>query len=78
MLKYPFEVPRSDASNEYQKHMFSWRNKKNIYLIPHLICSHDFRIRMARLFKVFRYNTKPLKKRNALTFRHKNRTCTRK
>ena len=25
------------TSNEYQKHMFLWRNRKNIYLEAHLI-----------------------------------------
>ena len=29
---------RSGASNEYPQHMFSWRNKKNIYLIPTRVC----------------------------------------
>ena len=61
MLKYPFEAPRSGASYEYQNICFRREIRKNIYFIPHFICSHDFRIRMARLFKVFRYNTKPLK-----------------
>ena len=31
------ETPRCGASNEYPQHMFLWRNKKNIYLIPTLI-----------------------------------------
>ena len=31
------EVPRRGASNEYPQHMFLWRNKKNIYLLPTLI-----------------------------------------
>ena len=31
------EVPHRGASNEYPQHMFSWRNKKYIYLIPTLI-----------------------------------------
>ena len=34
---YPSEATRRGASNEYLQHMFSWRNKKNIYLIPILI-----------------------------------------
>ena len=34
---YSLEVPCRGAFNEYQQHMFSWRNKKNIYLvIPYL------------------------------------------
>ena len=28
---YSLEAPRRGASNEYPQHMFSWRNKKNIY-----------------------------------------------
>ena len=34
---YSLEVPQWGASNEYPQHMFSWRNTKNIYLIPTLI-----------------------------------------
>ena len=34
---YSLEAPRQGASNEYPQHMFSWRNKKNIYLILTLI-----------------------------------------
>ena len=34
---YSLEAPRQGASNEYPQHMFSWRNKKNIYWIPSLI-----------------------------------------
>ena len=37
---YPLEVPQQGASNEYPQHMFSWRNKKNIYLIPTLILTY--------------------------------------
>ena len=33
MLRYSLEVPHRSTSNEYQHHMFLWRNKKNIYLI---------------------------------------------
>ena len=33
MLWYLLEAPQWGASNEYPQHMFSWRNKKNIYLI---------------------------------------------
>ena len=34
MLWYSLEAPRQGASNEYQQHMFSWKNKKNIMWIP--------------------------------------------
>ena len=37
MLWYSLEAPRRGASNEYPQHIFSWRNNKNIYLIPTLI-----------------------------------------
>ena len=37
MLWYSLEAPRRGASNEYPQHMFSSRNKKNIYQIPTLI-----------------------------------------
>ena len=37
---YSLEAPRRGASNEYPKHMFSSRNKKNIFWIPPLICSY--------------------------------------
>ena len=37
MVWYSLEAPHRGASNEYQQHMFSWRNKKNINLIPTLI-----------------------------------------
>ena len=30
MLWYSLEAPRWGASNEYPRHMFSWRNKKDI------------------------------------------------
>ena len=40
MLWYSFEVPHLGTSNEYPQHMFSWRNKKNIYVTPHLIWSN--------------------------------------
>ena len=36
MLWYSLEAPHRGASNEYTQHVFLWRNKKNIYLIPHL------------------------------------------
>ena len=42
MLWYTLEAPRRGASNEYPQHMFSWRNKKKIMLIPPLICSYPF------------------------------------
>ena len=35
--RYSLEVPCRGASDEYPQHMFSWSNKKNIYLIPTLI-----------------------------------------
>ena len=35
--EYSIEAPHQDASIEYPQHTFSWRNKKNIYLIPTLI-----------------------------------------
>ena len=28
---YSLEAPRRGASNEYPQHMFSWKNKKNVY-----------------------------------------------
>ena len=31
---YSYEAPHWGASYEYPQHMFSWRNKKNIYSIP--------------------------------------------
>ena len=34
LLWYSLEVPHWGTSNEYLQHMFSWRNWKNIYLIP--------------------------------------------
>ena len=36
-LWYSLEAPQQGTSNEYPDHMFSWRSKKNIYLIPTLI-----------------------------------------
>ena len=33
MMWYSLEVPHRGTSNEYQQHMFSWRNKKNIVWI---------------------------------------------
>ena len=41
MLWYSLEVPHQDTSNEYPQHMFLWRNKKNIFLIPCFIQSYD-------------------------------------
>ena len=35
MLCYSLDVSCQDASNEYLQRIFSWRNEKNIYLIPH-------------------------------------------
>ena len=34
---YSLEARHKGASNEYPQHMFTWRNKKNIFLIPTLI-----------------------------------------
>ena len=34
ILWYSVEAPQQGASTEYPQHMFSWRNTKNIYLIP--------------------------------------------
>ena len=39
---YSLEVPHRGTSNECPQHMFSWRNKKNIYLIPTLILTYVF------------------------------------
>ena len=41
MLWYSLEVPHWGTSNEYPQHMFLWRNKKNIFLIPPQIWSYD-------------------------------------
>ena len=32
VVEKPLEVHQWDSSNEYPQHMFSWRNKENIYL----------------------------------------------
>ena len=40
MLLYSLKASRWDAFNEYQQHMFSWRNKKNIMWILPLILSY--------------------------------------
>ena len=37
---YSLEAPYWDTSNEYPQHMPSWRNKKNIYMIPPFIWSY--------------------------------------
>ena len=37
MLGYSLEAPRRGASNEYPQHMFLWRNKRTIFLLPPLI-----------------------------------------
>ena len=37
---YSLEAPCRGASNEYPQYMFLWRNKKDIMLIPPLICSY--------------------------------------
>ena len=44
MLWYSLEVPRQGTSNEYPQHMFSWRIKENIHMIPpppHSLSSRD-------------------------------------
>ena len=38
---YSLEVPRQGTSKEYLQHMFLWRNKKNISLIPTLIYTYE-------------------------------------
>ena len=40
MLWYSLEVPNWGTSNEYPQHMFSWRNKKNIYVATPIIWSY--------------------------------------
>ena len=42
MLWYSLEVARQGASDEYPQHMFSSRNKKNIYLITTLIKTYMY------------------------------------
>ena len=37
ILSYSLEVPHRGTSNEYPQHVFLWRNKKIINLIPTLI-----------------------------------------
>ena len=39
---YSLKAPGRGASNEYPQHVFSWRNKKNTYLIPTLIKTYDY------------------------------------
>ena len=39
---YSFEAPQRGASNEYPQHMFSLRNKINIYMTSILIWSSDY------------------------------------
>ena len=36
-FRYPIEASCQDTSNEYPQHIFSWRDKKNIYLATILI-----------------------------------------
>ena len=38
---YSLEAPHWGTSNEYQQHMFLWRNKKNIMWILPFICSYE-------------------------------------
>ena len=40
MLWYSLEVPHCDGWKEYPQHMFPWKNMKNIYPVPTLICSY--------------------------------------
>ena len=38
VFEYPQHVvPQGDTSNEYLKDKFSWRNKKNVYLIRKML-----------------------------------------
>ena len=41
---YLLEAPCLGASNEYPQHMYTWRNKKNNYLIPLFIKSYGYRL----------------------------------
>ena len=38
--EYSFEVPQWGTSNEYSHHMFSWRNKKYIYVDTALVSNN--------------------------------------
>ena len=49
------KAPRQSLSNEYPQHMFSWRNKKNIYLIPTLIYTYDFKNAFNSIFSSSEY-----------------------
>ena len=42
MMWYSLEVPNQGTFNDYPHHMFSWWNKKNIYLIAPLIWSYMY------------------------------------
>ena len=41
MLWYSLEVPQQGASDEYPQRRFSWRDKKNIFLILPFILSYE-------------------------------------
>ena len=49
------KAPLQSFSNEYPQHMFSWRNKKNIYLIPTLIYTYDFKNAFNSIFSSSEY-----------------------
>ena len=68
MLCFSLEAPWQDISNEYPQHMFSWRNKKNIFLIPPLIWSYDFRLNRNAVIEVYMYVHKLDNKMSSLIF----------
>ena len=39
--RFSLEAPQREAFNEYTEHMFSWRSKKDIFLIPTFIWSYE-------------------------------------
>ena len=42
VVGYSLEMPCFGASNEYSQHVFSWKNKKNLFLIPTLVWSYAY------------------------------------
>ena len=64
---YSLEVPHWSASNEYPQYRLSWRNKKNIFLIPPLIWSYGRYGNHDTRFGKFRVSTIWVKQ-NSLTF----------
>ena len=50
---YSLEASHWGTSNEYPQYMFSWRNNKNIYLIPTLIWSYG---RWVVVFSTIKYH----------------------